>query len=776
MLATLVALGLAVVTALGLARVQVDTTVASLLPAGDPTVVALGREQLAFGGDPIAVLLQSRQAAQLLSGAPLRQEIALEARLAHLPGAAVVYGPGTTLNEVDRSLQQVLLDIAAERDALVARQVAAAKATGPGAAAAQQAAAAALRTFDDRYTGLLGSALRTGLPTVANGTLGPRLFLAAGGGGRPAFRWLVPDATHVAILVRPEPGLDQAATLALVRGAQRAVAASGLPLRSAIVSGYPVIIAALGHEVTSELPLLGGLSLAVVAAGFLLTRRHRPLWERLVALGTGAAAGAVTLAGFGWAGVHLSLGLLAFLPIILGVGTDYPIYALRQGRPRLIVATAAASAASLAVLAASPLPYVRDLGIGLASGLLASALLGVGVARLLGPTRTAEAPEAAPVAAAGSARLARAVLGGRRRAVATAVAAAALAVAGWVALGGLPLDSDPERLATGLPALQQGIQAQDVLGAAGELDVVVHAPDVLTPQLVSWYGRAQDAVVEAHGDQLRPIVSPASLLSWLGPDATAAQIDAADSLLPPYLTGAAIGSGRSEAVLSFGVRLGSFGADAALVHDIRAELPPLPPGATASISGLPAVAARSYELLAGGRVLPNLAGIGVFALALALALPRRRDAWKAALAAALAVGWGFGVLRLTGTPLSPLTVTLGSLTSAVGGEFAVMAAARVAGRTPRPWAAVVAAAATSIAGFAALAVSRLAVLRQFGVVLAGSVALALLAAWLVVATDDALRGARARQRAHGGQAGGAASPPPGPPAPRRSPEMIEVEA
>jgi len=44
----------------------------------------------------------------------------------------------------------------------------------------------------------------------------------------------------------------------------------------------------------------------------------------------------------------------------------------------------------------------------------------------------------------------------------------------------------------------------------------------------------------------------------------------------------------------------------------------------------------------------------------------------------------------------------------------------------------VAAALTSAAGFAALSFSRLAVLREFGLVLAGSVLLALLAARLVV--------------------------------------------
>jgi predicted RND superfamily exporter protein len=155
-----------------------------------------------------------------------------------------------------------------------------------------------------------------------------------------------------------------------------------------------------------------------------------------------------------------------------------------------------------------------------------------------------------------------------------------------------------------------------------------------------------------------------------------------------------------------------------------------------SVTGLPAVAGRSYQLLSGNRLLPNLGGLVAFGLVLLLLLRRPRTAALAVLAAALAAGWGVCLLPVTGTPLTPLTVSLGSLTSAVGGEFAVMALARrQAGAAP--FSAVTVAAGTSIIGFAALGLSRLAVLRQFGLVLAASVLLALLAARAVVAITAA---------------------------------------
>ncbi len=730
--ALLLLLAVLAATGTGLSRIRLDTTIASFLPGGDPTVRTLAAEQNTFGADPIAVLLTSKQPAGLLSGTPLRNEISLEGKLAGLPDVAVVYGPGTALNEITISLQNVLVDISGKRDALIAQARRAAKAAGKSPAQQQAAGNAAVVQYDIRYGALLTQGLRIGLPSIQNTALGRTVFLGANGQAQPAFRWLVPDATHESILVRPTPGLSQARTEALVGRLRAAVHAANLPVSAAVVTGTPVIVAAFGTEITKELPILAGISLVVVAAGFLVVRRRRPFWERLLPLGIGLIATAVTMSAFGWSGAALSLGLLAFLPIILGVGTDYPIYALRQGRPRLIIATAGASAVSLAVLALDPLPYVRDLGIALAGGLLLSAVLGSVAAALLGPVasdRATPTPEA-------QAASARASSGRRRRTwLVAATAACVVAGLGWSGLGSLGLNSDPQRLAAGLPALQQGVAAQSVLGASGELDVYVRGANVLTPGFLSWYQRAQDRLILAHGDQMRPIVTPATLLSWLGTSPTPAQITAATEVLPSYLTDAAIRSDHKQAVMAFGVQLGSLGSESRLIASVRRLLPPAPVGATVSVTGLPAVGARSYDLLSGNRLLPNIGGIAAFGAVLLLGLGNRRSAALAVLAAALAAGWGFALLRITGTPLTPLTVSLGSLTSAVGGEFAVMASAALQARRSRPWAAVVGAAATSVSGFAVLGLSHLAILRQFGIVLGASVGLALLAAWIVVSVD-----------------------------------------
>lgn len=311
----------------------------------------------------------------------------------------------------------------------------------------------------------------------------------------------------------------------------------------------------------------------------------------------------------------------------------------------------------------------------------------------------------------------------------------AVGAAGWSFLPSLSLNSDPQSLAAGLPARRQGVEAQSILGASGELDVYVRGTNVLTPAYLSWYDKGQSTLVAHHGSELDPIVSPSSLLSWLGPHPSTPEIDSALQLLPSYLTTVTVRDDQAQAVMAFGVKLGSLENESKLIASVTKELPPLPVGATVSITGLPAVAAHSNGLLSADRIVPNVAGIAAFGLVLALTLQRRRDALLAVASAALATGWGFAVLKVTGTPLTPLIVSLGSLTSAVGGEFAVMALGRYATGQRRPWSAVGVAVTTSVVGFAVLAFSRLSLLRQFGLVLAGSVLLALLAAWVVVSVS-----------------------------------------
>ncbi|HYT39948.1 MAG TPA: RND transporter, partial [Acidimicrobiia bacterium] len=640
-----------VATGVGLSRLRIDTGVSSLVPASDRAVTDWEAAQRSFGGDPVLVLFETAERGALLSPGVLPRLLALEGELAGLPDVAVVYGPGTVANQIAAQIQDLLLTVTARRDAIRAAAEQQARTGGASEEKARAAGQAAVAAFEVRYGALVAAGLPVGLPTLKNPTFAPRIFLDDAGQARAEFRWIVPDASHAAIYVRPREGLDQEGTEALVGAVRARLRVAGLPAK-ATVTGAPVVAVALGAEIRRSMPRLAAGALLAVIAAFVFAPRARGLW-RFTPLVAALAATAVTLGVFGLAGADFSLGLAAFLPIMVGVGSDFPIQSTHPTRGRTLWSAAAASAAGFAALALSPLPFVRSLGLALALGIVVSAALGMVAAR------RAPAPTIAPLPAGTVIRPDRRLL----------VVGGVVAAVGLALLPSVPLETRPDRLVAGLGAVDDAHRAERVLGASGEVAVWVRGSEVLTPTTLRWFRDAEAALVVAFGDRLRPVVSPGRILQFLGDAPTASQIDAALRVLPAYLSGTTVRSDRREAVMSFGLRLGDLSRQSALLRQVARTIPPAPPGLAVVVTGLPVVAARAHDLLSHGRVVSNLSGLGLVAAVLLAALRDRRQALAAALAAVLAFGWGLVLLRLTGVALSPLTVALGSLTAAVGAEF-----------------------------------------------------------------------------------------------------------
>jgi hypothetical protein len=525
--------------------------------------------------------------------------------------------------------------------------------------------------------------------------------------------------------VRPVDGIDQSTTEALVRSVRQIVTAAHLPTQSVTISGTPTLTAALAVQVRRELPVLGIAAIAVVGlcfapANWMGNRRRRAL-PLLISI----SSTSVVLAIAGWARLPLSLGAVAFLPVLFGISSYYPLYLANRTARRQVVVAALATATSFSTLLFSPLPFVRELGLALAAGVVVAVALSLLMLR--------QWPNSIGVQElrAEESRLPRPAPPPWKRAVLLAALSAA-ALTGWATLPVLPVAADPQRLAQGLPALADAERAENVLGSSGEIDIVLRGPDVLVPNALIWSREAQSAVTLAHGDALQPIVSVSDLLGFLGDHPTAEEITAALQLVPPYLSGAAVQDDRASSAISFGIRLQDLQAQSRLLADVRKVLPPTPPGYRAEIVGLPVAAARGYDLVSQSRYSGNMLGILAAAAVLLVGLRRRGNAVRAVLAASLATGWGLAIIWVTGQQLSPLTVALGSLTAAVGCEFTVLLAnAGHQGRVTFQRS-VGTAALTSAAGFFVLTLSGLYVLRQFGIFLAGSVILCYLASRLVV--------------------------------------------
>lgn len=687
----------------GLAQLRMETSIGSFLPADDPVVAQLDEVGRSFGGDPIVILVEGNQPRQRLDEQHLLPLLALEGRLSKLPGVATVYGPGTVLNQIAGHAQDLLAELSGRRDAIRAKD---------GEAAA--------RAFDQRYGSLLVQGLPAGLPTVRNSKFVDSVVYRPDGEPRPQWRFIAPNPESVAVLVRPKQELDEAATRGLVDSVRRAVGEAELDARRVTVTGVPVVAAGLSEQIQRQIPLLGGIAVVAVGACFLLVP-WAPIRRRLLPVASTLIAIAMTVAVFGWLDRPVSLGVVAFLSVLLGIGSYYPTYLAQRAPRRVVAAVVLATAAGFATLTLSPLPFVRDLGMTLALGVLLAA--GVGAA-LAGRLRR-DVPPVVP------AREPRAPERSRTVRVAALAGVAVIASLGWFALPGLGIDGSFQRFAAGLDEVTDAQRVEQIVGASGEVDVVLRGDGVLTREAFRWASKAHDGAIAERGDELRSVLAPSRLLPFLGADPTAAEIEAGVRLLPPYLTSAVFRSDNGMALLSFGVRFDDLNRLQKLRDGLAATLPEPPPGYRAELTGLPMAAVRGNELISEGRLAGNIAGIAAAGAVLALVLRRRSDAARAVLAAAIATGAGLAALWLAGVSLTPITAVFGSLTAAVACEFTVVLAEARRRRDRALSRSVLLAMGTSAAGYAVLALSELPAIREFGTLLAGSVLLSLAAAWVV---------------------------------------------
>lgn len=708
----------------GLLQFRVNTDSESFLPSGDPTVEALQEKARSFGGDPVLVLIESGSAQRLLTDPEqLKRVLELEGRLSGLPNTAATYGPATVLNQVAISAQNMLAQIAGRRDALRATAEEGAKNSGLGPDGIRRRGDEAVAEFEARYGALLVKGLPVGLPTLHNPQFAKNVIYDQSGTPRPQWSFVVPDRNSIALLVRPREGMDQAETQELVTGVRSTVDRAGLESTRVTVTGIPAITAGLSAQVSREVPMIGGLAIILMLVRFFLVPTRTGRLRRLWPLVSGLLATAATLSVFGWLGVPMSFGAVALLPLLLGIGTSFPMYLQITASRRRVVVAAAAAIAAFASLTLSPLPFVDELGMALALGVTFTIGIALALGKRMRPEKEQQPTAARAVTPPPMPRVRRGVLLGL---------AACLAVGGWAALPQASIQSDPRELARGVPEIEDAQHAERVLGSSGEINVVLRGPDVLGAEAIDWSKRAESSLVAAHGDAIKPALTPSGVFGFLGPSPSAEQVKAGTQLLPQYITSAVIRPDGRESVMNFGIRFQDLGKQSSLISGMRAALPPPPPGYSAEIVGLPVAADRAYSLLSSDRVIGNVAGIAAAGAVLLIGLRRRSDALRGVLAATLATGWAIGALVAAGISLSPLTLVLGVLTAVTATEFTVLLAdaRRTGSFTTRRL--VAWAAATSAVGYLALVPSSLSLLREYGLVLAATVLLSYLAAISVV--------------------------------------------
>jgi uncharacterized protein len=216
---------------------------------------------------------------------------------------------------------------------------------------------------------------------------------------------------------------------------------------------------------------------------------------------------------------------------------------------------------------------------------------------------------------------------------------------------------------------------------------------------------------------------------------TSAQVRALLHAIPTYFSQEVIAPDHRVATLAFGIKLMGLGEQQHVIEAMRVALHP-PRGVSAQLVGLPVLAAGANAQVASPWRRSEMLLLGLAAVALVLSIAFRAQARRVLVAlipVVMASGWSALVLFAVRVALNPMSVTLGVLVIAIATEFSVLLAERyrqeLAGQTAgrdvvqalrmtyrHTGAAVAASGATAIAGFGVLAVSDIAMLRDFGLV------------------------------------------------------------
>ena len=781
---------------------RADAGTDTLLDRGSASYRATERFREAFGDDA-ALILARQDLSKLLTGDDLRALFELETclaggtrlgsdlprqpgkplpevcdRIEELAPARAVYGPASFLyqsvDQISRVLRKQVGTARAEADRAAAAARERALAEGSTASEADAAASRAsdlvLKQFNQAVLRIALTYGITGVPRLDDPSFIGRVVFDSSGRTKSQFAQLFPRSDVAQITIRPRPNLSDAERDRMVSLYREALANPrfGLSEGDYVFSGAPVLIGALTSSIRSQMLLLLGVSVLVmaIALAFVL-----PPPFRLLPLGVALSATGILFGLLALFGGTLTISAIAMLPVLVGLSVDYAIQvqarfiearergldspgavlrAAGLGGPVLALACLA-TMTGFASFGLSASPLVRSFGFLLVAGIAIA--LGIALWSGLAVLSMSREREVGQPATSASTPLRRWVSVRLRRpaqlAIATSLlrpgrlllAAALIASCGWIAGTQTPVDADVRDLAPAdAPELAELEEVEKTTGISGEIDVLVTSDDLADPATIAWMADFQRRVLARHGFSgpsascedaaLCPAPSLTDLFSAAGGSLDRAGSEALIRSIPPYLSEAVVtrdletGEVGEQAVISFGVKVRPLEEQQALIDDIREQVDPPggpspPPGVTVEVAGLQVLIADANTSLERSRWWLPAAGIAAVALILLLLWRSVRRTLAVLVPVVFATGWSSLAVAATGYPLNPMSATLGALVIAVSTEFSIILASRFweereAGESvgealrktySRAGFATLSSGATVIAGFAVLALA-----------------------------------------------------------------------
>jgi uncharacterized protein len=589
---------------------------------------------------------------------------------------------------------------------------------------------------------------------------------------RKALRSFIIDDTHAQMVTR----LVGNASITTEGAASEKVITAGEHLKFAnasdITTGAPVLLTDINNYLTGGMLTLGAIAVAIMIVILLVLFDVR--W-RLLPL-------AVILIGIVWAfglagylGIPLTIVTIAGLPVLLGIGIDYAIQmharveeevvidraehpiqeTARNLCPALLVVTFDAIFA-FAALRFAKVPMLRQFGLLLAVGIaviclcsIIAPLAALGIREYRSPTKGRDFR---------TGPLGRIVvwLGGLPGGVAIPLTVIAVIVfaGGIVTEGKLELQTDPIKWVNQDSQVIHDLHTLDrETGSSSELGMFVQSKDVFDDKTVGFMDSFTNQQLSEHPDTLLTAAGIVTTVSDITNDVpgashvspTGEEVRAADGVAPEGVKKSTVSSNGNALNLVFRTGPSELERRAAVVREIRSTVEP-PAGVSATPSGLAVVGVGLLDNLEANRVLLTYLAILFVFLFLSVRLRSVIRSLLSLVPVLIAVGTASLVAFAFSLKLSPITAVGGPLVVAACTEFTSLILLRFVeerrrGLTPeeavevaasRTGRAFIVSALTAIAGVAVIATSSLPLLRDFGIIVAMNVAVALLSALVVL--------------------------------------------
>jgi uncharacterized protein len=584
---------------------------------------------------------------------------------------------------------------------------------------------------------------------------------------RKALRPFFPDERHAQMIVRLPGNQDIEDEGIAADFVTRTTSTLTFDGATVTTTGAPVLLKDINDYLTGGMLTLGAIAVAIMVLILLALFgvRWRLLPLAVILLGVVWAFG---LAGY--LGIPLTIVTIAGLPVMLGVGIDYAIQmharveeeviversahpiqeTARNLGPALLVVTFDAVFA-FAALRFSKVPMIRQFGLLLAVGIVVICVTSIvaplallGIREYKSPTKGRdfrEGPLGRLVVWLGSLP--------SKVAVPLTIVSVLVFAGGALVEGRLVLQTDPvEWVNQDSQVIHDLHVLEREVGSSSELGMFVHAEDPFSDDSVGFVHEFAYDQLERHGDTLLNASSVVTTVSFLMeiPGATVipptgAEVRAAYDVAPPDIQRVTANVDDRALNLIFLTGPSSLEDRAVIVNDIRETVSP-PTGVRATPSGLAVVGVGLLENLEANRVLLTYLAIAFVFLFLTVRLRSIVRALLSLVPVLIAVGMASLVAFALSLKLSPMTAVGGPLVVAACTEFTSLILLRfveerrrglrpkeavdvVAARTGR---AFIVSALTAIAGVAVIATSSLPLLRDFGIVVAMNVTVALLSA------------------------------------------------